>query len=85
MKGHINGISKESYLKVAQDPVARASFEFDIMEHISDTFKAQPGLCDRRFVKVKHLKLVGATLLGAVIAYEGVPWDTVWSIIKKIF
>jgi hypothetical protein len=84
MDGRINGTSKESYLKVAKDPEARASVQFDMMEHVVDkvndlvlAFGGQPEKCGKKFVKVKHLKIAGIIVLSSLF-FGGVIRLAVW-------
>jgi len=74
MNGHINGISKESYVQVADDPKARASFEFDIMEYVVDKVSCKQQQCDNKYLKKLYAWIAGAVLVGIMIGKEIIPW-----------
>lgn len=81
MDGHINGISKESYLQVAEDPKARASFEFDIMEYVVDKVSCKQAKCDDKYLKKIYAWIAGAVLVGIMIGKEVIPWSSLVDLI----
>jgi hypothetical protein len=82
MDGHINGISKDTYLEAAKDAKMRASLDFDIMEHLSDRYTLQPQICGKRFVKRWQAIVAGAFILGALLGLGLLDYKDIIEIIR---
>jgi hypothetical protein len=70
----MNGVKKDTFISIASDKKS-AGLIYDALAEIHSAVYGQPTVCAKKFVKVRHVKIIGCVIIGSLIIGGIIRWE----------